>query len=78
MQVGDLVKISVRPIDRRIIAEEGVHYKHNNLELGVGIVLEVLNQGYARKNASALVFWSKLDKTSFHAEPALEVINESW
>jgi hypothetical protein len=41
------------------------------MDLGVGIVIEVLNGGYARKNASALVYWSKIEATSFHAEPAL-------
>ena len=41
------------------------------MDLGVGVVIEVLNGGYARKNASALVYWSKIEATSFHAEPAL-------
>ena len=43
------------------------------MDLGVGIVLEVLNGGYARKNASALVYWTKIEATSFHAEPSLIV-----
>ena len=75
MQIGDMVKINLG--DYTVLEEEGVHYKRNEVDHGVGIILEVLNQGYARKNASALVFWSKLGKTSFHVEPALEVINET-
>ncbi len=48
------------------------------MDLGVGVVIEVLNGGYARKNASALVYWSKIEATSFHAEPALrKVKNET-
>ena len=43
----------------------------DQMDLGVGVIIEVLNGGYARKNASALVYWSKIEATSFHAEPAL-------
>ena len=64
MQIGDLVTLEYCEVDQ--------------VDLGVGLVLEVLNSGYARKNASALVYWSKLETTSFHAEPTLtEVINET-
>ncbi len=77
MKIGDLVKINARPNDQLFLEEEGVHYKQHKPDLGVGIILEILNRGYARKNASALVFWSKLDKTIFHAEPELEIINEN-
>ena len=42
-----------------------------DMNLGVGLVIEVLNNGYARKNASALVYWSNLETTSFHLAPSL-------
>lgn len=42
--------------------------------VGVGIVLEVLNAGYARKNASAVVYWSQLGYTRILAAPDLVVI----
>ena len=42
--------------------------------VGVGIVLEVLNGGYARKNASALVYWSQLECARHHAVPDLKVL----
>ena len=64
MQVGDMV--TQWPCDS------------GQMDLGVGIIIEVLNGGYARKNASALVYWSKIEATSFHAEPALrKVKNET-
>lgn len=46
------------------------------MDLGVGVVIEVLNGGYARKNASALVYWSTIEATSFHAGPALRKMND--
>ena len=42
--------------------------------VGVGIVLEVLNGGYARKYASALVYWSQLECARHHAAPDLVVL----
>lgn len=49
---------------------------HTSQQAGVGIVVEVLNQGYARKNASALVYWSGTQDTTYHAEPALIVMGD--
>ena len=37
-------------------------------EFGIGIVLEVLDAGIARKNTSALVLWSNVNKASYHTE----------
>ena len=47
-----------------------------NMDLGIGLVIEVLNGGYARKNASALIYWSKLEATSFHVTPSLRKVKK--
>jgi len=43
-------------------------------KVGLGIILEVLNGGYARKNASALVYWSQLECARHHVEPDLKIV----
>ena len=47
-----------------------------DMDLGVGVILEVLNGGYARKNASVLVYWSSIDTTSFHVAPSMRKIQK--
>lgn len=77
MKIGDLVTIDAAVGGIPGVDLSGAHFKQHVPEYGVGIILEVLNRGYARKNASALVFWSSLNKTSFHAEPQLRILNEN-
>ena len=50
---------------------------HTRQHAGIGIVVEVLNQGYARKNASALVYWSDTRDTTYHVEPALVIMGNN-
>lgn len=52
------------------------NHEVEQMDLGIGLVVEVLNGGYARKSPSALVYWSKIDATSFHAEPALRKVKD--
>jgi len=62
IKIGDLVTLEYPEVDQ--------------VDLGVGLVLEVLTGGYARKNPSALVYWSNLETTSFHTEPSLTEVKK--
>ena len=65
MKVGDLVRLKEVP--------ELSYLDH----YGSGIILQVLSGGHGRKNPSARVLWAVGMKERWHAEPAIEIVNES-
>ena len=72
MKVGDLVRL--RGYEH---LKTQAHFRNRSVDYyeGVGMVLEVLNSGYARKHPSALVYWPKVEATAHHASPSLEIVS---
>ncbi len=68
MKVGDLVKLD--PSAYSVFAPA----PRTTVGRGVGVVLRVITGGSHRKNPSAEVMWSSLNRSEWHAGCVLEVI----